>query len=55
MTVVRVPISKAVLILVSAHAVLTAPLVGQAQTAAKVARIGVIGESSPPDPLVAAF
>lgn len=48
-------ISKAVLILVPALAVLTTPVVGQAQTAVKVARIGVIAESSPPDPLVAAL
>jgi len=55
MTVMRAAISRVVLILVSAFAILALPLAGQAQPAAKIPRIGVIGESSRPDPLVSAL
>ena len=44
-----------VLILLSALALLVAPLGGEAQQAEKVARIGVLRSGSPPDPFVEAF
>jgi putative tryptophan/tyrosine transport system substrate-binding protein len=42
-------------IVILIQGLLVVPLVAQAQPPAKVPRVGVLGERSPPDPLIAAF
>jgi putative ABC transport system substrate-binding protein len=54
-TVVRLATVVALLILIQILTVLCAPLGTEAQTAAKVPRIGVLGERSPADPFLEAF
>jgi ABC-type uncharacterized transport system substrate-binding protein len=54
-TLIRATTSIAVATLVGTLTVLAAPSVTEAQPAGRVSRIGVIGESSPADPWVAAF